>query len=399
MRVFKNIYIVHPGTHYAFRLANAITRVTTAKISYFTSFTLSETHPLAKFKIFRKRVKPLDKNVKTYNFPFFEAFLLTHLKFNSLFKKSNNNPYYYWQILFGWFLLPIIYLNRKNALLITFETCGWPLTKYAKKWGIPVIMDFPSISHEKGESLGIVETTFGKKIKNLERQQIDYAISCSFFAKNTYENLTSAKEHFAVWLGTDFKARQCQLGTQTNNSLNIACLANTELRKGIDLLLEAFNKVEYIDKKLYFIGNLNPVWIRDYCKNNNLSLENIILTGPKAQQDLKDFLIQQKINLHILPSRFDSFGMVVPETMALGIPNILSPYVGAGEMIEHYKDGFVMENLNANELANYINEYINMTDDEKLKFSQAALKKSREMTWDNYTQRINLAFQKIIQNL
>lgn len=396
MREIKKLYVVHPGTQHAFRLVNALASISKSRVIFLSWFTLPCEHFLAKFKIFRKRVKPINEYVKTYNFPFFEGCMLTHLKLNGLFNKNTNNPYYYWQILFGCFLLPIFYFNRKNAILITFETCGWPLTKYAKKWGIPVIMNFPSISHERAESLGIVETEFGKKIKSLERQKIDYAISCSNFAKNSYQNLTSAKEHFAIWLGTDFKVKRHQLGIQRHNSLNIACLANTELRKGIDILLKAFNKIEHTDKKLYLIGSLNPAWIKKYCKDNELSLENIILTGPIAQQDLKDFLFKEKIDLHILPSRFDSFGMVVPETMALGIPNIVSPYVGSGEMINNEVDGFITRNLDVQSLCICIEKFISLNSINRNKLVSNTVEKSTIMTWEKYAGNISNVIGNII---
>jgi len=393
----RKIIIVHPGTQHAFRLANAVSvERTDNMILFFSWLTLPKNHILANFNFFRKRIKPINKGVIIKNFLLFEVFLLIHLKINSILNIQSNNPYYFWQIIFGWFLLPVLYFNKKSSVLVTFETCGWPLVKYAKKWKIPVIMDFPSISHELAESLGIGETDYGKKIKSLERQQIDYAISCSNFAKESYNNITSAKKHFSIWLGTDFRSDINNIAPLKKGSVNICCLANTEQRKGIDILLESFNRINKGDIRLHLIGNISPSWVANYCNENNLSLDNIILTGPKAQQDLKEYLLKEHISLHILPSRFDSFGMVVPETMALGIPNIVSPYVGAGEMLQHGIDGYVMNTLSADELTKFIYEYINLSDECKVNLSMAALKKAEQMTWGNYNERIKVIFEEIL---
>lgn len=261
-------------------------------------------------------------------------------------------------------------------------------------------MDFPSISHERALELGIEESAFGIKIKELERQNIDYAISCSNFARDSYNGLTSAKKHFSIWLGTNFKTKNTNNLTIENvDKLHICCLANTEKRKGIDILIEAFNKIDLTHKKLYLIGRINPNWVKFYCNKNKLSAENIILTGPIPQQDLKEFLLDKDMDLHILPSRFDSFGMVVPETMALGIPNIVSPFVGAGEMLAHEKDGFILQSLNTDELTATLNTYLNMTCQEKSILRQSAWNKSKEMTWNQYTKRVNSVFKEIISSL
>lgn len=396
------VYVIHPGTQYAYRLANAISsNKSIKKTILLTWFTISKEHFLARFKIFRKRVKDVSENVLVCNSPVFEVFLTINLKVNQFLKINNNNAYYFWQSFYGCLLLPVLYINRKTSIIFIFETCGWPLTKYAKKWNIPIVMDFPSISHERALELSIDESYYGKKIKTLERQYIDFSLNCSNFALETYKGKTSAKLSFPVSLGSDFKLKDNQEPSISydNRKVHICCLANTEFRKGLDLLIKAFDQIEIPDKKLYLIGHIDSDWVDKFTKEQKISLSNIILTGPKAQQDLQRFLIEKRIDLHILPSRFDSFGMVVPETMALGIPNIVSPFVGAGEKIDHKKNGFLLEKLDVAELVNQIHYFCRLTIEKREILTKDVIKKSKEMSWNAYSINLNRALVEILSSI
>lgn len=393
------VILIHPGLQYTYRIASALSESQLFdKVCLYTWFTLSENHFLSRFSIFKKRVKRIDSSVAIFNFPIFEWILLVCLKILSLFKiDRKHTPRYKTQVVFGYFLLPIIYFQRKNSCLVLSETAAWPLAYYAKKWDIPVLMDFPSISHESAIAAGINETSYGIRIKILERGYIDYALNCSMFAAGTYKGLTSAKKHYPLWLAAD--AQKKGSISFATDCLNICCLANTEKRKGIDLLIKAFDKLNNPTKKLYLIGKINKEWVKDFCEENQVDQQSIILTGPMAQQDLAGYLLAHKINLHVLASRFDSFGMVVPETMMLGIPNVVSPFVGAGEMLSHQVDGYIMKELDEASLINCVNDYVNLSIAEKVVLQKAVLKKAEQMTWAHYNERVGKVFKEILVDI
>jgi glycosyltransferase involved in cell wall biosynthesis len=396
-KIHKHILFIHPGVQHTYRTANALAKYfPSCSVSLYTWFLLKEDSPLSDLSFFRKRVKPIAKSIKVHHYPYFELLLLFHLRlFKILGIHRGHTPRYQWQVAFAWFLLPMVYRKRKDSILVLTETCAWPIAKFAKRWNIPVIMDFPSISHEAAEEAGIMETAYGKKIKTLERQYIDYGINCSVFAKETYLGKTSAISHEAIWLGTDFNTAHTTLHPSTE-SLNIACIANTEKRKGLDILLSAFARLEQPHKKLYLIGRISKIWVEDFAKKQGINLRDVIFTGPLSQQNLATYLKQENIHLHVLPSRFDSFGMVVPETMALGIPNILSPYVGAGEMIKHQKNGFIMEALDENSLLACLSLYLVLNHEERLTLIKQVKQHAQTMRWEDYDQRIYKFFKPLL---
>jgi glycosyltransferase involved in cell wall biosynthesis len=393
----NKVIIIHPGIQHLYRLGNALSiSGLFSSVKLYTWFTLSAGSSLAKFGYFKKRIKVIDSQLKVRNFLVFEFLLIVNLKINEILRRNNgNNTRYRWQFYFCIFLLPFIYIQRKDIILILTETAAWPLSKFAKKWGIPVIIDFPSISHEEALKKDIIETPLGIKIKSKERNYINYSIHCSKFAADTYYNKTSAKKQYIALLGADSVNKSKYLVATDFKTLNIACIANTEKRKGIDLLLSAFAQITYPEKKLHLIGNLDKEWVINFCNSNKINNENIYFTGPLDHCLINKYLVEKEINLHVLASRFDSFAMVVPETMMLGIPNIVSPFVGAGEMLDNEVDGFIMKDLTAACLLSAINKFISLSHANKLNLKTNVLRKAENMTWEHYNLRVKPIFEEI----
>lgn len=403
------LFIIHPGIQHAPRLANGALRAGLfEKVSLITSVLFKPGLPV--FSLLKKRVKPIDAGVQIINhYTYTLLFTLTKAIHNKFFAnphdQSHNNPIYFWQQIFGYLSLPRIYFNRKNLLVVCFETTGWPIVKYCKKWNIPVVMDFASISHEKALELGINETKSGIKIKTLERQYIDYAFFCSTFCKESFAGKTSSKQDFTLYLGADIN---------TNNSNNIKVkeindadkikicfIANLEYRKGLDFLLDALLTYKKTTRLiLHLIGRINKVWVDDYLNNRILpSQVTLIYQTALPQKELFKYLAAQNFDLNIQPSRFDSFAMVVPETMMLGIPNIVSPFVGAGETLINNFNGYVMEELSAKNLTSKINNYIDLSLNDKLMLKNNVLKSALKMDWQNYYVKLAKSLNIILKNL
>jgi glycosyltransferase involved in cell wall biosynthesis len=400
----KKIIIIHPGVQHAYRLANAlIISDLFSEVSLFTWFLIKPSHSLAKYRLFKKRVKDIDPKVNLFIFPFFELLCLLHEKLYFLLfpkrKFSNyNNIQYIWCYLFGVFLVPYLFFCRKNTVLVLYDTCGWPLSFFAKKWKMPVVMDFPSISHENAISLGIQETNFGIKLKLKERHNIDFAIYCSAFAKASYQEKTSATHHFTAHVGAALPKLEITPINFKQPVLQIAFIANMELRKGLDFLLKVINNLE-IPFKLHLIGKISKGWVLERLDEKKISNGKVVFAGPFNQSDLIGYLQENNIQVHILPSRFDSFGMVVPETMMLGIPNIVSPFVGAGEKITDGLNGFIMKELSEEELEKLILKFNNLSSSDKELMSKNAYEQSKLISWEQYNGQIRTVFSTILNTL
>ena len=124
----------------------------------------------------------------------------------------------------------------------------------------------------------------------------------------------------------------------------------------------------------------------------------LIYKSPMSQQELFTYLAQEQFDLNVQPSRFDSFAMVVPETMMLGIPNIVSSYVGAGEMFFNQLKKLIMVNNSANSLYDCINIYLKMNNVKRKQLQTLVLENAQEMTWNKYEQKVEKVLINILED-
>lgn len=131
--------------------------------------------------------------------------------------------------------------------------------------------------------------------------------------------------------------------------------------KGVDILLEAFKQLSQNRKNLFLvlIGNgQNESDVRVYFRRYNL---NTLLLPPKT--DINEYL--NVMDIFVLPSRVEPFGIVILEAGIRKIPIIASDVDGILEIIEHEKDGLLFELENVSDLKQQI---IRLLDDDKLRF-------------------------------
>jgi hypothetical protein len=86
-------------------------------------------------------------------------------------------------------------------------------------------------------------------------------------------------------------------------------------------------------------------------------------------------------DLVLMPSRFESFGMVCAEAMAAGTPVVASPVGGIRDMIDHGKNGFLFSNTNPKRWERELVEYsLDVLSDPVLagKIGKNAVKYARE---------------------
>jgi UDP-glucose:(heptosyl)LPS alpha-1,3-glucosyltransferase len=129
------------------------------------------------------------------------------------------------------------------------------------------------------------------------------------------------------------------------DTLLLLFIGNDFRRKGLDVLLKALHKVQPLAFKLLVIG-------KD--KKRAFSLpgldDKVLFLGP--QRRVEQFY--HGCDAFVLPTRYDAFANVCLEAMACGKPVITSDTNGASELITHGLDGFVVENLDEDQLAKLI---------------------------------------------
>lgn len=150
-------------------------------------------------------------------------------------------------------------------------------------------------------------------------------------------------------------------------------------RKGIDLLLDAFDQLRKsgTGAKLILAG-------RETSLTTNLS-PDIELAGFQAPEDLPALFA--RADVFILPSRHDGWGVVINQAIGAGLPIISTSAVGAAvDLVEHGVNGLIVAPGEVAALTEAIRE---LADDpqKRQRMAQASAAKANDLTPETGAQR------------
>lgn len=177
---------------------------------------------------------------------------------------------------------------------------------------------------------------------------------------------------------------------------SIICVARLVPIKNIDNLLRAWQLVEETNAnyKLIIIGN-------GYCYDSlnnlteNLDLKHVQFAGTIANDHLPEFYF--KSDAFILPSLSETWGLVVNEAMAAGLPVLLSNKVNAtNTLLKEGVNGYSFDPYNIKAIATAMLSYINLDTQLKEKMSAQSLKIISEMSYENMGTQLVEALNKIM---
>lgn len=153
----------------------------------------------------------------------------------------------------------------------------------------------------------------------------------------------------------------------------VVAIARYSHEKGIDLLLEAWSKVEKIQKewRLDVFGDGERTIYEQMIGNLELDQQRCQLHGRTNDVEYE----YSQSSLFVLSSRFEGFGLVIIEAMSCGLPVLAfdCPW-GPTEIITDGKDGLLVDNGNVSQLADSIIYLIDHPDVRKQMGEQAKRK-------------------------
>jgi glycosyltransferase involved in cell wall biosynthesis len=128
--------------------------------------------------------------------------------------------------------------------------------------------------------------------------------------------------------------------------------------KGLFTLLRAFKEIKssYDNVTFLIIGEGE---LRDTLENftSKKEIDNVRFEGFVENKELPRYYAIADI--FVLPSRDETWGVVVTEAMACALPLILSDKVGSrGDLLREGKNGFCFKNDNFRQLASYIKRFL-----------------------------------------
>jgi glycosyltransferase involved in cell wall biosynthesis len=271
-------------------------------------------------------------------------------------------------------------------VVIAYENSAYHTFRAAKAIGARCILDASSLHHSIVERLMNVKSTpYLAEINRRKDEEIasaDMILTCSPMAAESYlEAGMHPNKVQSMLLGSD-TPQSVAIWKSHTMPLHFIFAGGIRYLKAIDVILAVFRRLgaEGFPYKLSFVGGLGDAnWLQEIeCTPNASYFPGM------PQPALFEKLAQADCLL--LPSRFDSFGMVVAEAMACGTPAIVSTQTGAKAMIEQFPgSGWIVE-CNEDSLYHCIKNRIQHRDTlfaARVHASEAAL----HFTWQAYRER------------
>lgn len=231
-------------------------------------------------------------------------------------------------------------LPRANATaVVACEISALATFRRARRLGLVTLLDAPSIHHAAQDRLHGTTDSPGlhRRIVRTKDEEIalaDHVLTVSELARRTYldAGVPPEKVH-AVPLGADLELFSPGAG-ERNGELTFLFAGATIRRKGFDLLLEAFDRTS--GAQLRIVGSRGDL---GYLLDGR-DPDRISFLGPLTQPDLAAEL--RRADVLVLPSRNDSYAMVVAEALASGVPVLISEMVGAKDLVREGKTGWIV---------------------------------------------------------
>ena len=165
-----------------------------------------------------------------------------------------------------------------------------------------------------------------------------------------------------------------------DSSFVFGFVGRVSYEKGLDILLEAFGKVSArIDNaKLLIVGDGDDLADLRKRYRHETWWKNVVIAGLQTWENAMRHLVL--IDVLVVPSRFEGFGLSAVEGMAASLPVIASDTGGLTEIIQDGESGLLFETGNVDELAERMSR---LYDDKSLIRFVSARAKLRAMEYDS----------------
>lgn len=252
------------------------------------------------------------------------------------------------------------------------------------------------IMFDDGKPSHIKRNILTQFVKNLITRQVNGLWLPSSEYDMEYSNLNKGEIHFFHGYNCIDNQLFSGKGKRRFNNKIIICVARLVSVKNFDALLNAWKIVEgnKTGYKLIIVGQgpdyeaLTELAIAD-------NLQHVEFKGTIDNSELPEYY--HNADAFILPSLYESWGLVVNEAMAAGLPVLLSKKINAyHSLLREGINGFGFDPLNINDMADAIMNYINLDDGAKEMMSQKSLQIINSMNYDNMGLQLLNAVNKLI---
>ncbi|KAI3398907.1 hypothetical protein diail_8230 [Diaporthe ilicicola] len=175
-----------------------------------------------------------------------------------------------------------------------------------------------------------------------------------------------------------------------NGEIILICVARLAAEKSFDFLALAARELDArgLDFKLYIVGGNRQAEVEAEIKNlfNDLVRKGkVIFAGFKVGEALAESYASADLFLHCSVS--ETFGLVVLESFASGVPVVARDMGGPSDTVNDGISGFLTP---PDDLSAFVEKVVVLANDGKLRdqFRESALKQAREATWEKINNKV-----------
>jgi UDP-glucose:(heptosyl)LPS alpha-1,3-glucosyltransferase len=164
--------------------------------------------------------------------------------------------------------------------------------------------------------------------------------------------------------------------------------------KGLDAIMLSLAKLKAKQHsfKLLVAGKGNVRKYTQMAREADIA-DDVVFTGMLSKEKLIRLYLAS--DMYIMLSKFDTFGMVVLEAMAAGLPVIISSHVGAKDIVQEGENGFIItDTSDADCIASKIGLLLN--ENIRRPLAEAAYHTAAQNTWEDVTKKYAAIYENLL---
>lgn len=165
------------------------------------------------------------------------------------------------------------------------------------------------------------------------------------------------------------------------NRFDVLFVGGMGLRKGVQYLVQAYQKLQHPAKSLTFVGAPSAALIA-LLKARGLWPQDARVLGHMPQSELKD--IMSRSHVLVLPSIEEGLAMVQAQAMACGCPVIASEHTGSTDLFADGREGRIVPIRDADALAHSLQQLADHPADRAAMGLASLQRVSGIGGWSNY---------------
>jgi glycosyltransferase involved in cell wall biosynthesis len=281
--------------------------------------------------------------------------------------------------------------------VVAYENGARDTFRAARDQGVTTLLDAASFHHAWQDAFyePVESAAVHRRINARKDEEValaDHVLTVSELARESYVDAGVPPERVtSVPMGADLSDFSPNEGTESASSAPFTFLfaGHANRRKGVDVLLTASAALgrNGYPHRVQFAGGRDDALFAE----TDAAVETL---GYLDRPDLAAAF--RRADVLVLPSRHDSFGRVVVEAMATGLPVLLSEHVGAKEAVTEGETGWVVPAEDVDALATRMRWCIEHPEQVR-SMRDACVAAAQDYSWAAYHERVTDVIASVVE--